>query len=106
LLEIARYFQRSPPAGSILFALLDAEEGGLSGARALVADPPVPLESMALNVNLDMVGHSESGELYVAGAAHSPWLRALLEPVAARAPVRLRFGHDRPVPGPEDDWTL
>lgn len=104
LLEAARHFVRRPPEHSILFALLDAEEGGLRGGRALLRDPPVPREAMVLNINLDMVGRSERGELYAAGTHHYPSLRPPLERVAETAPVRLRFGHDTPDLG-SGDWT-
>ena len=65
----------------------------------------MPKEAILLNVNMDMVSHSEKGELYAAGAAKYPQLRAPLERVAGRAPVRLLLGHDTPVPSPRDDWT-
>jgi Zn-dependent M28 family amino/carboxypeptidase len=105
LLEMARWFRAHPPQSSILFALWDAEEMGLQGARAFVASPTVPKEAIVLNVNMDMVSHSGRGELYAAGAAHSPFLRPYLEEAAGRAPVKLLLGHDRPVPTPQDDWT-
>ncbi|HEX5831645.1 MAG TPA: M20/M25/M40 family metallo-hydrolase [Gemmatimonadaceae bacterium] len=105
LLAIARALAAAPPRHSVLLVAFDAEEMGLRGARAFVADPPVPIASIAVNVNMDMVSHSDAGELYAAGAAHSPRLRAPLERVAARAPVTLRLGHDRPVPTAHDDWT-
>ena len=105
LLALARHYAAHPPRHSMIFAALDAEEMGLQGARAFVAAPPVPLASIALNVNMDMVSHSAAGELYAAGAALYPQLRAPLERVAARAPVTLKLGHDRPEPTARDDWT-
>jgi hypothetical protein len=105
LLELARYFVANPPANSIIFAALDAEEGGLNGARAFVRAPPVPLTAIALNVNMDMVGRNDRNELYAAGTYHSPFLRPYLERAAAGAPITLRFGHDSPDLG-ADDWTL
>jgi hypothetical protein len=105
LLAIAEHFAARPTRHSLLFVALDAEEQGLRGARAFVAAPPVPKDAIALNVNMDMVSHSERGELYAAGAAKYPQLRAPLERVAARAPVRLLLGHDTPEPSPRDDWT-
>nr|MDQ3388907.1 M28 family peptidase [Gemmatimonadota bacterium] len=89
LLALAEYFQEHPPEHTLIFAALDAEETGLRGAHAFLEAALVPRESIALNINLDMVGHSESGELYAAGAAHTPSLRAILERVSARAPIRL-----------------
>ena len=105
LLEAAEYFRANPPRATVIFALLDAEESGLEGAKAFLAAPPVAPGSMIANVNLDMVSQSERGELYLAGTSHYPRLRGILEPVVAAAPVRVLFGHDRPVPSAADDWT-
>jgi Zn-dependent M28 family amino/carboxypeptidase len=104
VLEIARQLALAPPEHPVLIALLDAEEVGSWGARALVEHPPVPLERMALNVNLDMVARP-NGVLWAAGAHHTPMLRPVLEEVAARAPLTLRLGHDRPGAPELDDWT-
>jgi hypothetical protein len=105
LLALAAYFQEHRPNHSIIFAALDAEEMGLQGARAFVANPPVPLESIVLNVNMDMVSRNDNGELYVAGTYHYPFLKPVVERIAERAPVRLLTGHDSPDLPPGDDWT-
>ncbi|HYE96175.1 MAG TPA: M28 family peptidase [Rubricoccaceae bacterium] len=104
LLALADYFREHPPRHSLLFAAFDAEEQVLVGARAFVADPPVPLEAIRLNVNLDMVSRGDGGELWIAGMRHYPALRPILEPAAEAAPVCVRFGHDDPALG-WDDWT-
>jgi Zn-dependent M28 family amino/carboxypeptidase len=88
----------------LVFAALDAEEIGLVGARELVRKLQAEKRDVALDVNLDMVGHSERGELYASGTYHTPALRPALERVAAAAPVKLLLGHDRPEQG-HDDWT-
>ncbi|MGH7464178.1 MAG: M20/M25/M40 family metallo-hydrolase, partial [Longimicrobiales bacterium] len=105
LLAMVDYFTRNRPRHTIVFAALDAEEGGLRGARAFVDRPPVPLASIILNVNMDMVGRNDAGELYVAGTAHYPQLLSFVERVAATAEVTLIPGHDRPSAIPTDDWT-
>lgn len=105
LLAIADYFTRNRPRHTMIFAALDAEEGGLRGARAFVARPPVPLASIILNVNMDMIGRNDAGELYVAGTAHYPQLLPFVERVATTAEVTLIPGHDRPSATPTDDWT-
>jgi Zn-dependent M28 family amino/carboxypeptidase len=59
-----------------------------------------------LNVNMDMVGRNDAGELYVAGTHHYPQLLPFVERVAADAEVRLIPGHDTPNPERRsDDWT-
>jgi len=103
LLDLAAHFAANPPRHSILFAAVDAEEGGLQGARAFVANPPVPLERIAMEINLDMVSNSDS-LLFVAGTHHYPFLAAYVEEVVAEPGVVLRLGHDVPGTG-SDDWT-
>ena len=102
---LAAYLASNPPRHSFLFVALDAEELGLLGARAFVADPPVPLASVLLNVNLDMIGHSAAGELYAAGTYHYPALGPLVEEAASEAEVTLLAGHDSPDLPARDDWT-
>ena len=104
LLAAARHFAGHPPRHTMLFVAFDAEEHGLAGSRAFVADPPVPLDRVVLNVNFDMVSRSARRELFVAGTFHTPSLRPPLEDVRRRSGVRLTFGHDRP-DGPGEDWT-
>jgi len=104
VLEIARALKSGPPRTSVVIALLDAEEGGLRGARAFVDSPPVPLESIELNINLDMVART-AGLLWAAGSHHTPELRPTLESLVAGAPLTLRLGHDRPNALEGDDWT-
>ncbi|MFN4097263.1 MAG: M28 family peptidase, partial [Sphingomonas sp.] len=96
LLAIAQSFARARPAHDVIFALWDAEEQGMYGAHAFVEKPPVPLERVALNLNLDMMSRSDTGELWIAGAHHYPFLRARFETLAADAPVTLKIGHDGP----------
>lgn len=105
LLQIAEYFATHAPRHSLIFAALDAEENGLQGARAFVAQTPVARAEIVQNINMDMVGRNDAGELYVAGTYHYPELLPLVQRVAAQAEVRLIPGHDRPDAAPGDDWT-
>jgi Zn-dependent M28 family amino/carboxypeptidase len=104
LLEIGRQLVAEPLKHTALLAFVDGEEVGLRGSRALVADPPVPFERIALNVNLDMVART-GGVLWAGGAYHTPALRPVLEKLAAAAPLTLRLGHDRPGAPEGEDWT-
>jgi hypothetical protein len=104
VLEIARQLVAMPLDHSVVLALLDAEEVGSWGARALLDHPPMSADRIALNVNLDMVART-GGVLWAAGAYHTPVLRPILEGVAAAAPLTLRLGHDRPEAPEGDDWT-
>lgn len=104
VLEIARAIMEVPLEHTVVFALLDAEEDGLEGARAFLREATVPRGDIQLNVNLDMVSRS-AGTLWAAGAHHTPALRPVLETVAETAPTTMRLGHDRPNALEGDDWT-
>ena len=43
---------------SVIFVLLTGEEKGMQGSTTFAANPPVPIESIVLNINLDMVGRN------------------------------------------------
>ncbi|HEY1024567.1 MAG TPA: M20/M25/M40 family metallo-hydrolase [Sphingobacteriaceae bacterium] len=102
LLAIAEYFSKNKPQRTIIFAALDAEEMGLQGAKAFVANPPVKLENIKLNVNMDMIAHNEKGELYVAGTFPYPHLKPFI--LNSNSKIKVLTGHDDPKLG-HDDWT-
>jgi Peptidase family M28 len=52
--QLAR--QRGGPSRSVILAFWDREEDGLRGARAWIADPPVPLAQTVAYVNYDIQG--------------------------------------------------
>lgn len=104
LLAVARALTARPLRHTVILAAFDAEESGLRGSRAFVADPPVPLERVALMVNMDMIART-GGVLWAGGAHHTPALRPILEDVVGDAPLTLRLGHDRPGAPEGDDWT-
>lgn len=105
LLALAQHFAFAMPRHTVVFAALDAEEEGLRGARAFVADPPLDLDAVAVVVNMDMISRNEANELYVAGTSHYPQLSEFVDSVAAVTSINLIKGHDTPVPSPRDDWT-
>ena len=87
---------------SLIFALFDAEEMGLQGAKAFVANPPVALDKIKLNINMDMISHNDKGELYAVGTFKYPQLKKYL--ITTNPNVKLMLGHDDPKLG-HDDWT-
>jgi Zn-dependent M28 family amino/carboxypeptidase len=105
LIEIARYFASHPPENSMLFVAFDAEESGLRGARAFVTNPPVPRDSIVMNVNMDMVSRSPAGELYAVGTLPYPALRPYIERAMTRGRVKLLTGHEGPTATGSDNWT-
>lgn len=59
LLEIAKAFAKSPqkPGRSVYFAFVTAEESGLLGSGFLAANPPLPMDKVAANINVDGVNY-------------------------------------------------
>ena len=103
LLAVAARVSATKPDHSVVFAALDAEESGLNGAKAFLADPPIARDAIVMNVNVDMVARDEKNLLFATGTFQYPFLKAYLKDVA-RPPVVLRLGHDG-TNAREDDWT-
>ncbi len=106
MLAAAEALAERGPRNDVMFVAFDAEEGGLNGARAFVADPPVEAERIAFNLNLDMVGYSPDGDLWAVGTYHYPVLEPIVADIAEHAPVELKMGFDRPTENRRNDWTL
>ena len=105
LLSLAAQLKARPPQHDVIFAWFEAEESGMLGSRAFVAEPPVDSARIAVNLNLDMVSRQEGGALWVTGTAHYPFLRPIAESVVDRTTIPIRFGHDTKGARPSDDWT-
>jgi Zn-dependent M28 family amino/carboxypeptidase len=96
LISVAEYFKKHNPQHNIIVVAFDAEEMGLQGARAFVKSPPVPIEKIVLNVNMDMVARADKKELVACGTYYYPPLKSLLENIVPIEGVKLVFGHDNP----------
>lgn len=60
VLLLAEHFARvAPLRRSILFVCFSGEEKGLRGSRAFAETPPVPLDKVVVDVNLEMLGRPE-----------------------------------------------
>lgn len=79
LLSLARYFADNPPAYSMVFVALAAEELGLLGAKSFVDDPPVKLQQVKFLVNFDLAGTGDEGIMVVNGSVFKDELLRLQE---------------------------
>lgn len=102
---VAESFRNEPPLNDLVFVLFDAEEMGLQGARAYVEMLVAEADTIALNINFDMISRSDKNELYVAGGFHQPGLMPLISEMIEKAPLKLIAGHDDPALG-HNDWTF
>ncbi len=104
LMAAVRYFSHNQPESSILFVAFDAEEQGLQGAHYFVENPPVDLDAIVLNVNMDMISVNFDDELYAVGTYHYPFLKPLIEEASSGASIDVLFGYDN-ADAPQD-WTM
>jgi Zn-dependent M28 family amino/carboxypeptidase len=85
VLEIAKAFAKAPqkPARSIYFAFVTGEESGLLGSAFLAKNPPVPIEKVAANINIDEINvlgpSTDMVQLGVERSTLGPMLEALLK---------------------------
>ena len=106
LLYLASYFLANPPNHSIIIAAFDAEEVGLQGAGHFVDEPPVPVDQLLLNINMDMIGRNVNNEIYICGTYHYPNLKKPLKRPARKSNLKVSFGHDDPNLEYGGDWTF
>jgi len=73
LLEVAQAFAalEERPARSLIFLAVSGEEKGLLGSRAFTDDPPVPIESIVANINMDMIGRNSPDSIVAIGLDYS-----------------------------------
>jgi Zn-dependent M28 family amino/carboxypeptidase len=105
VLALGKWIHDHPQRHSFIFVAFDGEESGLRGARAFVANPPVPLDRVLMNVNLDMVSRSPKDELFAVGTKAYPFLAPYVEEASRLSKVKLLVGHEGPGLPPGDDWT-
>jgi hypothetical protein len=59
VLELARRLARNPGKRSVLVFFTSGEDRGILGSAYYAAQPPVPMDRVAAQINLDMIGRSE-----------------------------------------------
>lgn len=102
VLAYAEYFSKNKPQHTLIFCAFDAEEMGLQGSKYFVANPPVDLKNIKININMDMIAHNEVNELYASGTFLFPELKKFI--FTKTNEPKILFGHDDPKLG-NDDWT-
>ncbi len=105
ILSVAKYFTENKPKNTLLFIAFDAEEMGLQGAYSFLKAPNPTKELIKLNINLDMVSHSDKSELFAVGTFKTPIIKDVLQNADKNTGITIRFGHDEPNTG-KDDWTM
>ncbi len=92
------------PRRSILFAFWDGEEQGLLGSTHWTKEPTVPLDSVKLGINLDMVGRLTNGRIEVGGTRCGNGLRRQMS--SARLEDRAWLDFSWEYKENSDHWTF
>jgi hypothetical protein len=79
VLELARLLRQRPPARSVVLVLFSGEELGLLGSQYFVEHSPVPMDSVQVMLNFDMVGRLRDDRLIVYGVATATELRGVID---------------------------
>ena len=87
VMEIAEAMAALPtaPRRSLMFLLVSGEEKGLWGSEYFAANPPIPVQQMVADLNMDMVGRNWPDTIVAIGKEHSD-LGETLERVNAAHP--------------------
>ena len=90
VLELARLLRAHPPRRSVLFVNFTGEELGLLGSQYFVEHSPVPLDSMVVMINFDMVGRLRADKVIVYGVASARELPVVLDSANAQLGLDVR----------------
>jgi hypothetical protein len=93
---LAEAMARLPaPRRSVLFVAFAAEERGLLGSAAFCERPPVPLERIVANLNIEMIGRPEEGRVgkaWITGAEYSDFAAIVGDALAKGGVELVEFG--------------
>jgi Zn-dependent M28 family amino/carboxypeptidase len=104
LLALMAYYKKNQPEHTLIFVAFDGEEEGLQGAKAFVKQPPVLVDQIVLNINMDMIGRNDKNELYVCGLTQFPELKKYVDDaVSTGGAVKVLSGHDKKEEG-SNNW--
>jgi hypothetical protein len=82
LINAAKYFAENPPKRSILLCAWTAEEKGLLGSAHFANNPPLPLEQIIYNLNIDNAGYNDTSIISVIGLGRTSADHLIEEAVA------------------------
>jgi peptidase M28-like protein len=97
VIELAEAFSRpgARPKRSIVFLTVSGEEKGLWGSNYFVSNPPVPLDQIVANINIDMIGRNWPDTIVAIGKEHSDLGATLNRVNAAHPELRMTAIDDR-----------
>jgi hypothetical protein len=106
LLEVLDAIHRLPaaPRRSVLLACFDSEESGLQGSRFWISRPTVPLEKVAMAINIDMIGRLRDNRIELFGSRTAPGLRRTVSEANGESGPTIDF--DWKLKADSDHWSF
>lgn len=101
VLALAEAFAHAPTRRSIIFLTVSGEEHGLWGSAWFTSNPPVPINRIVANFNLDMIGRNWKDSIVVIGMEHSDLGATLAKVNAAHPELGMTAMRD---PWPEENF--
>jgi hypothetical protein len=101
VLALAEAYATAPPRRSIIFLTVSGEEHGLWGSAWFTANPPVPIEKIVANFNLDMIGRNWKDSIVAIGMEHSDLGTTLVKVNAAHPELGITAMRD---PWPQESF--
>lgn len=97
VMELAEAFSRpgAQPKRSIIFLTVSGEEKGLWGSRYFSEHPPVPLDRIIADLNIDMIGRNWPDTIVAIGKEHSDLGKTLERVNAAHKELGMTAIDDR-----------
>lgn len=71
VLALAEALAQAPPRRSVIFLTVSGEEHGLWGSSWFTSHPPVSVDRIVANLNVDMIGRNWKDTIVVVGLEHS-----------------------------------
>lgn len=85
---------RTRPDRSIVFVAFSAEEKGLLGSKAYVANTPLPMDKCVAMINTDMIGRCEKNKVSIGGNERCPDLIRINEEENAKTAAPFSLAYD------------
>ena len=97
VMELAEAFSRpgARPRRSVIFLTVSGEEKGLWGSNFFTTHPPVPIEQIVADINIDMIGRNWADTIVAIGKEHSDLGATLNRVNAAHPELRMTAIDDR-----------
>ena len=94
MIETADAIAKNPLKRPVMFIGFTAEERGLLGSAHFVKNPTIGLDSIAMMINMDMIGRLKDGKLNIGGIGTSSQFKPIVDSIGKLHPFTISFTED------------